>query len=150
MKELFLKKGWAGKTLSRHETVERLNPILRRHNSLVLAHGAATDLVSDDSAKRQHGRLLNTMRADSGKLSESILSCGGVPDLGAGARSDGDSAAGSDGEGLKRLIEAEQKFLDELGDELKVNHQMRTRAVLGAVQKNTRERIDFLKSLRQS
>lgn len=150
MKELFLKKGWAGKTISRQETVERLNPILRRHNALLLSHGDATGIISESDANRQYERYLNMMRADSGKLSESILSCGGAPELGAGAGNPTSTSTSSSDDRISSLIDDEQQFLSVIDDELKANHQMRTRAVLGAVQKNTRERLSFLKSIRTS
>ncbi len=137
LKELFLNKGGAGVSMSRRDTVERLNPLLRRAYELLYLWRAAAD-ASDRGAAERLEAMLKTQRADIGKLAETVLSCGGAPYNGAGLRDDAP-------EGAARLQNAEEGFRALLKDELKQNHQIRTRAVLNVLADNSDARLDYLR-----
>lgn len=148
MKSLLLKKGWAGKTISRAETIDRLNPLLRQHNEINYTYDAALGRLNDTAVVDRLNQLQRTARNDAGKLSESILSCGGVPESG----TDMGPADFDPGNTLKgiaaHLIDLEQAFLDAIDSERKIEHQMRTRAILENVKRNTTERLEYFKSIR--
>ncbi|MFW5955357.1 MAG: hypothetical protein ACOCSK_01300 [Rhodothermales bacterium] len=146
MKEVFLKKGWAGKTLSRVDSIARINPILEQHNALNYTYDAATARLQNADVRLSLEQHQKIARADAGKLSESILSMGGVPRSGVGMeRTDFDPGESSE-EIRNTLLRLEEQFLKALADEHGANHQMRNRAILQNVEKNTRARADYLKS----
>lgn len=147
MKKLLLKKGWAGRTLTRAESVNRLNPVLRAHHELNYAYDAAIDRIGDPDVAARMASFQRTARADAGKLSESILSLGGVPESGVGMERSTFNPGTERRHILDRLIELESNFIDRISDENKVDHQMRSRAILGNTETNTRERLDYLKSV---
>ena len=47
VKSALLKKGWAGRTLSREETVERLNPLIKQHMALNHTHTYVINTCSE-------------------------------------------------------------------------------------------------------
>jgi hypothetical protein len=126
IKDILLKKGWAGRTISRSETIDRMNPILQLMSGVLNEHNANPGSVSDD--------LIRTLRMDIGKFSETIVSCGGVA-----ARNAVDSESGA-----SNLKSSETELLEALKAESEVEHQMRTRAIIGVVLANTELRIKEL------
>lgn len=149
MKNLLLKQGWAGRTINRADSIQRLNPILRKHHELNYTYDSAASRFEGDELNRLNA-LQRTARADAGKLSESILSFGGLPESGVDMEP-GSFDAGSDRNSvLQRLIELEESFIDGISAESDVEHQMRTRAILGNTATNARERLDYLKSIANS
>jgi hypothetical protein len=126
IKDILLKKGWAGRTISRSETIDRLNPILQLMSGVLNEHNSNPGSISDD--------LVRTLRMDIGKFSETIVSCGGIA-----ARTAVDS--NSDANTAKSL---ETELLEALKAEGDIEHQMRTRAILGVVATNTELRIKEL------
>ncbi|MEX1054965.1 MAG: hypothetical protein WED81_02980 [Rhodothermales bacterium] len=150
LKELLLNKGWAGTTMSRRETVERLNPILRRHYELNHSYDYLINNLSDVEQVRQIEALQKVARVDVGKLSESILSAGGVPYSGVGLEAESFNLGSTDGEMLRRAKELESEFDGLLSEELEQNHQMRTKAILSAVLGNSRARLEFLRGAAKS
>lgn len=148
MKSLLLKKGWAGKTITRHETVDRVNPLLRRHHEINFTYDSAIARLKDQEVVDRLNGFQHIARADAGKMSETVLSCGGVPESGVDMEP-GDFDPGDDQRSiLTHLIEREQAFLDAIAAEKKIEHQMRTRAILEVVTNNTRQRLDYLNSIR--
>lgn len=157
IKDAFLNKGWAGKTMSRPETIERINPLIRRHMELNHAYSYAINQVSEREAAGKLEAQQKTARADVGKLSETVLSAGGVAYTGVDiepadyALADGTSssadASANESAMIRRLGELEQQFQELLSDELNENHQIRTRAILSVVQANSHARIQFLRGL---
>ena len=147
LKEALLKKGWAGRTIGRQETVERLNPLVRQLTELLFAYR----YVVDDLSERDHaGELeatLKKLRADIGKLSETILSNGGIAYTGADLDPADFNLGATDDEMLFNLQDAEQAFLDRIEAEKEVEHQMRTRAILDVVKQNSRDRLVLLRTL---
>lgn len=145
LKDLFLNKGWAGRTLSREETAERINPIIRKHYELNHSYEHAIRTIGNREAAERMNTLQKTARADIGKLSETVLSAGHAPYTATELDPD-DFNIGSDDQTIfDRLTELESDFASLLEDELKLEHQIRTRAVLSVVHRNSRARLDFLR-----
>lgn len=147
LKEAFLQKGWAGKTLSRTETIERLNPLLERMLPLMHTHRYVIDHVSDATVSEQLETMHKTLRADIGKVTETVLSCGGVPYTGVELDPAAVRPGDTDDAMLFTALDEEQAFHDALQAEADQPHQMRTRAILGAVAANSAARLDALKAL---
>ncbi len=148
MKSLFLKKGWAGKTISREETIERTNPLLRHHNEINFTYDAALARITDESVIERLNEFQRIARNDAGKLSETVLSCGGVPETGVDMGPEDFDPGSNLKEITAYLIDREKAFLDALDAERKIEHQMRTRAILENVENNTSSRLEYLKSIR--
>lgn len=147
IKEILLNRGWAGSTLSRSETVDRLNPILRQHIEVNHHYDAVIRDCNDDRAVDVLERLQKTARADVGKLSETILSCGGTPYNGTDVDPTDFSVSGDTPQRLRHLEDLETNLHDVLADELDLDHQMRTRGILEAVKSNSEDRLDALSAL---
>lgn len=148
IKELLLGRGWAGKTISRSETVDRLNPLVRQHIELNHYYRAAIRSHSEPAVREALERVQKTARADVGKLSETIHSCGGTPYNGTDLKAEDFSLDGSDAALLSELQDLEQDFRDAVAHERdNVEHQMRTRGVLEAVRSNSTERLELLDDL---
>ncbi|WP_022835222.1 hypothetical protein [Salisaeta longa] len=148
IKSVLLNRGWAGKTITREETVERLNPIIEAHIRLNRAYGYVVAEHPNEHVTDGLGALQKTARADVGKLSETVLSCGGVAyngtDIPRGSISLGDDPADM----LLQLKDQEQAFQERLRDELDdINHQIRTRAILEVVKRNSAERLQVLRKM---
>lgn len=144
-KELFLQKGWAGKTISRQETIERITPLIHQLVALNHYYTYAADHLSDESTAERFRELLKTSRTDLGKLNETVLSCGGASYHGTDLEPEDFTLDGDAPEMLNRLQELEQDFQDALAAQLDSgDHQMRTRAILSVVQTNSRTRLEHL------
>ena len=144
IKDLLLQKGWAGKTISREETIERFNPLIRQHIILNRYYDAAIRDIDNEDVRATFANQLRTARADVGKLSETVFSCGGVAYLGNDIDPDTISAGSSRDEIYFTLFDMEQKLLDAITGEESVEHQMRSRAILGVVHSHSAERLNFL------
>lgn len=146
LKEALLKKGWAGRTISREETVERLNPLIRQLTVLMYAYRHAVDHLADRAIAAELDATLKTLRADLGKLSETVLSNGGVAYNGVDLDPGSNAPGSNDDEILFNLLDAEQAFHERVEAEQEVEHQMRTRAILGVVKQNSRDRLGLLRA----
>jgi hypothetical protein len=145
IKDLLLNKGWAGTTLSRSETVDRINPVLLSLTTLMHGYEAAKGALPDDAAASVDDAL-KLLRGDLGKLSETVLSCGGVAYSGV----DQEPPAPAGGEAsyvAGELVRREEAFRSVLEGERKVEHQIRTRAVLENVSRNSSDRLRLLRDL---
>lgn len=148
IKEALLNRGWAGKTITRAETVERLNPLIRQflrlnHNyqSLIRSH-------SEPAVTEALERVQKTARADVGKLSETVLSCGGTPENGIDLTDDDVELDGDELTMIHQLRELETALNEAITEELDdVEHQMRTRGILEAIKSNSSERRELLSDL---
>lgn len=151
IKELFLQKGWAGKTISRGETAERLNPIVKQHIVLNNDYGFVVAHHPDEDLRSELAATQKIARANVGKLCETIYSCGGVAYTGVDLEPD-DVDLGSDARAmLERLAAGEDSLLESLKAEGSIEHQMRTRAILGATAQSSEDRLALLrKTLRQA
>ena len=147
IKEFLLNRGWAGQTLSRSETVERLRPLVQQHIELNHHYNAAARHCDDARVVDVLERLLNTARTDVGKLSETVLSCGGTPPNGTELEPEDFALRGTLLDLFETLHALETEFNDALAQELDLEHQMRTRGVLEAVKSNSQDRLNALKAL---
>ncbi|MFP4229080.1 MAG: hypothetical protein ACLFTE_09665 [Salinivenus sp.] len=148
IKELLLGRGWAGKTISRSETVDRLNPLIRQHIELNYYYRGVIRDADDPAVAEALERVQKTARADVGKLSETIHSCGGTPYNGTDLEPEDFSLDGDQTDPLAQLQEMEQSFRDAVVHERKnVEHQMRTRGILEALRSNSTERLELLDAL---
>ncbi len=137
LKAAVLKKGWAGRTLSRAETATRLNPLLRQQIALNRAWDLAIEACEDPNLVTSSAALLKTARMDADKLSETILSCGVASH--AGLERDALSAGPAP---LLDVLDLESAYAEALGRERQYEHQMRTRAVLARLEENAQARLE--------
>lgn len=148
IKEALLNRGWAGQTITRSETVERLNPLI--HQFLRLNHNYQYVIRShsEPAVTEAFERVQKTARADVGKLSETVLSCGGTPENGIDLTDDDVELDGDDLTMIHQLRELETAFNEAITEELDdVEHQMRTRGILEAIKSNSSERRELLSDL---
>lgn len=147
IKEALLGRGWAGRTLSRSETVEHLNPLIRQHLELNTYYQAAIQDYEDERVIDVLERLQKTARADVGKLSETVLSSGGTPPNGTDLDPEDFPLKGGPVDMLQQLNDLETDFRETIAEELDLEHQMRTRGILEAVKSNSTDRLDALSAL---
>ena len=144
MPNAILNKGGAGVSITREETIERLNPIIERLSGLNHRYAAAIDkLAHQDHAADLKAHLM-TSRVDVGKLSETVLSAGGVPYNAVDLEPENFVAEGSDDEILEHLRDEERQMQDALRQESKVRHHIRTEAILMNVRRNSEARMATL------
>lgn len=148
IKEALLGRGWAGKTLSRSETANRLNSLIEQQARLNHSYAFVIGNYDDSRVVDVLERLQKTSRVDVAKLSETVLSCGGTPytatDLDAEDINLGDDVL----DWLHELQTLEQDLHDALAHELdEIEHQMRTRGVLEAIKSNSTDRLNALKAV---
>ena len=148
LKELLLGRGWAGKTITRSDTVDLLNPLIEQHIHINHHYEALLRSNPGDDIVALLNDLQKTARADVGKLSEVVLSAGGVAYNGTDLEpSDFDTDAPVS-EQLATIRELEETFRDALAQQLdEIEHQMRTRAVLQVVKGNTDKRLSAIRRL---
>lgn len=139
IKEIFLNKGWAGKTISRAETVERLNPIIRIMNELMQNLNA----ISARGDRAEIDAPLRILKMDIGKMCEIIFSCGDVAY--SGTDLDPKEFLGAD---ALAVSDCEARLENALEIEHGIEHQMHTRAILGNVDANQKSRIQTLRNLK--
>lgn len=145
MANIFLNKGGAGISISRQETIARLEPISRTLNQVNLYYQAAIDRLGHEEFAEQLDRFMRKSHQDVGKLSETVLSAGGVPYSATDLEPENFVLEGSDGEMMAALSEKEDTLQAMVRDESKVRHQIRTQAILLNVQTNSQERLNYLK-----
>ena len=147
IKEAFLQKGWAGKTISRAETVERLNPHIERHIRLNNDYSYVIKSHPSDDVRSRLDATQKIARANVGKLSETVYSCGGVAYTGVDL-DPADVDLGSDPQAmLQALHRAEDELISALEAESETEHQMRTRAIIGVALNSATERKSMLEEL---
>lgn len=151
LKELLLGRGWAGRTISREQTIARINPLIEQHVKLNHSYRAVSRSHSTPKVSRTVEGLLKTARTDVGKLSETVFSAGGSAYNGTDLEPEDFDLGDDDATMLAALQDLEQDFHDTVTHERdEVEHQMRTRAILEVVQGNSEERLDTLTSLIRS
>ena len=147
MLNFFLNKGGAGISISRQETVDRINPILKRQIEVNHGYNYALTHCSDEEAVAQFDQFQKTARADVGKLSETVLSSGGVAYNGTDLEPSNYHLGDRDNDILAALIDQEQALLDAIEGEAEVEHHIRTQAILLNVRTHAQERLNYLKTL---
>ena len=149
IKAAFLKKGWAGRTLSRKATVERLCPIIHAHMALNHRYNHAIAHYETIDVKHSLTQLQKAARTDVGKLLEVVFSCGGVPPNG----TDMEPAdfALPDDKMLEALRGYEDSFQELLQEEKLIEHQIRTEAVIDHLLTSSQDRLTYLRgAIRQA
>lgn len=143
IKDLLLNKGWAGRTIDRQETIERVNPVIMDLTGLMHFYEDAAQRLGGDAGAQIHASL-KIMRGDIGKLCETVFSAGGVAysgtDIEPGSLKLGDSL-------FEELADRERAFCAMVAEEADVEHQMRTRAVLSVAGANGETRLKMLRGL---
>lgn len=148
IKEVLLGRGWAGKTLSRADTVERLNPLLLQFLKLNHNYEYVIRSHDDPAVTEALKRVQKTARTDVGKLNETILSCGGSPENGTDLEPENFNLGTDELEMLYQLEDLETEFNEALVHERQdIEHQMRTRGILEALKSNSDERLELLGDL---
>lgn len=144
IKELFLQKGWAGRTIDRAATIDRINPMIRTLNELMQLYIAASEAESKPAMKQAIEDSLRTLRMDIGKMCEVVFSCGGVAYSG----TDLETGQFRLGNGQSEAIAAkEQALRSALEAEARIEHQMRTRAILHNIDINQKTRMEAVRGL---
>mgnify|MGYP006427897489 FL=1 len=146
LKELLLGRGWAGKTITRADTVDLLNPLIEQQ--VHINHHYEALLRSDPGADLAAliKDLQKTARADVGKLSEVVLSAGGVAYNGTDLEPEDFDTDASVREQVAQIRELEETFRDAIAQQLdEIEHRMRTRGVLQVVQRNTEDRLSSIR-----
>lgn len=144
---LLFNRGGFGKSMSRAETIEHVNPLIEQHMRLNRNYAAAVDHASNNGVIGRLEALQKKARADVGKLAETVLSAGGIPYSGVDLRDETFDLGRDDSEVLFQLRDLEQALYDAVTEELDLNHHLRTQAILENVQANSRERLDYLKGV---
>ena len=147
LKEALLNKGWAGRTLSRAETAERLNPLIKQHMALNHYHNYAINNLSKDEQEIADdlATFQKVARVDVGKLMETVFSCGGVAYNGVDMEPEDFKLGNEDNKMLFQLLDLEHEFLNTLAEEVTLNHQIRTKAILNILLTNSQDRLHYLK-----
>ncbi len=144
IKNLLLQKGWAGKTISRAETAERVNALIRPLVDLLHLYNDSLASPADGTDLSAVQQAMPVLRADIGKLAETVHSSGAVAYSGAeqtGASSPGNESTWS------AVLESEAAYSDTVSEEKEVEHQMRTRAILANVVTNSVHRQELVKQI---
>jgi hypothetical protein len=146
--KLIFKKGGFGQTISRAETVERVNPLIKKHFELNHSYGYVIRHHDQPEVVDALRALAKTGRMDVGKLSETVLSAGGVHYNGTDLDEDDFDLGDDPTEMLFRLRDLEQTFRDAVSQELKdITHQLRTVAILELVESNSTDRLNALREM---
>ncbi len=143
IKDLILNKGWAGRTIDRQDTIDRVNPIIMDLTGLMHFYEDAAARLGGTAAGEIHAAL-KTLRGDIGKLCETVFSAGGVAysgtDIEPGSLKLSDSL-------FEELADRERAFCASIVEESEVEHQMRTRAILAVAGSNGATRLKMLRTL---
>jgi hypothetical protein len=143
-----LNKGGAGRSLSREDTIEKLNPLVDQHGRLILAYNTAIRTLGDRAIAQEVERVMNRLRTELSKLKETVLACGGIPPNGVGLRDEAEELGANDGAILHSLEQHEREYRKALREALDYpHHQIRTIAILENNVTGSDERIQALRPL---
>jgi hypothetical protein len=145
MLKYLLNKGGAGVSMTRRQTTEQLVPLQNHVLILTFCYDAAIRRMQDRRLAGELNRLLDTLRVDGGKISEVILSAGGVPASGVGMRQDRFGEGLDDTQILFLLKDREKELEAAVLAENDVKHHIRSQATLALVLEHTRDRLSTLR-----
>lgn len=149
IKAAVLKKGWAGRTLSRQATAQRLCPLITAHMALNHSYDFAASNHPISDIRQQLEKLQRAAHTDVGKMMEVVFSCGEVPPNGTDMEP-AHFALPSEGT-LQALYEKENAFHERLQEERAIEHQMRTEAVINHLLDSSQKRLVYLRgAIRQA
>jgi hypothetical protein len=154
--DLVFQKGGFFQSLSREETVDRLNPLAEQLTRLNNVYETAKQrlALSDRPEIAAFAPRISAdqrfARMDVGKLNETIFSCGGTAYNGTSLEP-GELALPTDLRHLAdELQRREQAHQEDLAESLKLDHQIRTQAVLGNLVAHSEARLSTLDDLRRT
>ena len=131
-----LNRGGAGKSLSRAQTAAEMSKLMIRHIELLRTYDALIESIGNDASIENLKALQQDNRADISKLSEIILSSGGVPPR------EGMLLAGDGADALiKSVNNAERELRSDIEEQLEQKHHLRTLAIMETLLANTQLRI---------
>ena len=145
LKDLIFQKGGIGVSMSRQDTIKRLNPLIQAHSRLNHYYNFGIRHLKEPALAEALARHQKTARTDVGKLAESVLSCGGVPYNATELEPEAFTLPQGDDAMLFELLDREQAFHDQLSDESKLDHQIRSQAVINVILANSAARLSVLK-----
>lgn len=137
-------RGGIGRSMSREESVDVFNPLIRQHQRLLHAYDAALRTLGDrDLADRINGEM-NRARTDLAKLKETVFSLGGDAPNGTDLDPNVDLGR-TDADVVHALDDRERAYRDALEEALaRTDLHLRSTAVLENVAKGSKARIDVL------
>lgn len=140
-----LNRGGAGRSMTREESIDALNPVVTRHSQVLLAYDAAIRALSDRSIADALADGMNAARTELGKLKETVFSLGGTPPNGVDLDPNGIHLGTDDAEILHNLDDVERRYRDTLRTTLDLPHQqLRTTAILENNVKGSDARLGIL------
>jgi len=141
-------KGGIGRSLSREDTIEALNPLIELHGTLLAEYAAALISLGDRKLAAQLETVMPQHRTELAKLRETVLANGGIPTTGVGTTIDPAQLGSNDGEILHAVEQREREYRDALKKALDYpHHQIRTIAILENNVTGSTERIGVLRPL---
>lgn len=143
MTNFLLNRGGAGKSITRQETGDAMGDLVLRLIGITRSYERLAVVIGDVEPGLKITAMQNRTRTDIGKLSEIVLSTGGVTPRDADPVSESDDPD----QLIRALNQAERDFRDALEESLKLKHHYRTIAVLETLQKNTEDRIALVREL---
>lgn len=149
LKDLIFQKGGIGQSLSRQDTIDRLNPLIKQHMELNHAHNAVIGALSDADLGAALAAEQRIGRMDVGKLMETVFSAGGVAYNGVELEPSSYHLGDTDDDMLFELLDRETALRDAVDAEFKLDgleHQIRTKAILNNVLTHSQQRLDLLKT----
>lgn len=147
LKDLIFNKGGIGPAMSRRETVERLNPLIQRHMELNHNYNFVINHVTEPTVAATLSDLQKVARTDVGKLMETVFSCGGVAYNGVELEPEDFALSPDDDAMLFELRDHEAAFSELIEEDLELDHQIRSQAILNLVLTNSQKRLNVLKDL---
>ena len=143
-----LNLGGAGRSMTREESIDALNPVILRHSQVLLAYDAAIRSLEDRSIADALGDVMNRARTELAKLKETVFSLGGTPPNGVDLDPASVRLGKSDAEILHALDDVERRYRDTLRDAIGMPHQqIRTTAILENNVKGSDIRLGILHPL---
>jgi bacterioferritin (cytochrome b1) len=140
-----LNKGGAGKSLTRSSTVSEVSKLMSAQIALLGSYEALLGVVDSDSDLAASLSALQKQHRDEiPKLSEIILSSGGIPPR------ESSPPTGDDVDSLIRAVnDGERAMRTDLEEQIKLKHHLRTIAVLKTLLANTERRIGAIQTVAQ-
>ena len=137
-------RGGIGRSMSREESVDVFNPLIRQHHRLLHAYDAALRTLGDRTlADRVNGEM-NRARTELAKLKETVFSLGGDAPNGTDLDPDVDLGR-TDADILHALDDRERAYRDALEDVLaRTDLQLHSTAILKNNLKGSKARLDML------
>jgi hypothetical protein len=154
--DIVFQKGGFFKSLSREETVARLNPLSEQLTRLTHAYETAAQRLAatGDPKLTELARRIKAdqrfARMDIGKVNETTFSNGGTAYNGTGIEPGQIPLPSDPGHMAEELERREGAHRDDLKESLKLDHQIRTQAILGNLLAHSEQRLTTLGELRRA